>query len=74
MIALIDIGAEMHGATITVTLMVAAMIFIAGGLAGSAVTSWWHERRRPHRAWRVQIARELHGDAQFETGEGRSKR
>lgn len=66
MIALIDIGAAMHDATITVALMVAALLFISGMLAGSAMTSWWHERRQPHRAWRYQIARELHGDARFE--------
>lgn len=54
MIALIDIEAAMDNATITVALILAALLFIAGMLAGSAITSWWHERRQPHRAWRFE--------------------
>jgi len=58
--------------TVIVGVVFMALIFIAGGLLGSALTSWWHERRGPARAWRYQIARELHGEAVFEEDSSRS--
>lgn len=64
--ALIDIDQAMREDATMALLVMALLIFIGGALLGSALTSWWHERRRPHRAWRYQIARELHGDAKFE--------
>ena len=57
---------DMDVATMSVAVLVGVLLVLAGCLAGAAVTSWWHERRQPRRAWRCQIARDLHGDAKFE--------
>lgn len=58
-------------ATVVVAVMCGGFLGCAGFLAGLGLGCWWHERG-PGRAWRCQIARELHGDAEFEP-DGRAR-
>ena len=69
-LAMMAIGPEIeHTATqgqlLLAAAIIAAMIFLAGLCLGLAIEGWRRDRKHPHRAFRWQIARELHGDAQI---------
>jgi len=60
--------------TVMTALVFAALIFVAGMLLGSALTTCWHESVARRRGFRVQCVPELHGEAVFEKDEvGRMK-